>query len=288
MIRILTDSASDITPAEAALLGVTIVPLNVTLEDGAVLRDGLDMTGDEYYSLLASCDKLPTTSQPSPELFAAEYAAAKAAGDEMVVITLSGQLSGTMQAARIGADMAEYEAVQFVDSETVCLAEALLVRLAVQLRDEGRDAAAIAAALEQAKRHLHLVAVIDDLKYLRKGGRLPAAVAIAGGMLGIKPLITIKEGKVAMAGKARGLPGAYVALFKKVEELGGVNEALGYVTAYSAAPREVEPIRRYCTQNLSLKAPYVARIGCVIGTHAGPGAFGIAFFDALPDEAAEA
>ena len=288
MIRILTDSASDITPAEAALLGVTIVPLNVTLEDGTVLRDGLDMTGDEYYSLLASCDKLPTTSQPSPELFAAEYAAAKAAGDEMVVITLSGQLSGTMQAARIGADMAEYEAVQFVDSETVCLAEALLVRLAVQLRDEGRDAAAIAAALEQAKRHLHLVAVIDDLKYLRKGGRLPAAVAIAGGMLGIKPLITIKEGKVAMAGKARGLPGAYVALFKKVEELGGVNEALGYVTAYSAAPREVEPIRRYCTQNLSLKAPYVARIGCVIGTHAGPGAFGIAFFDALPDEAAEA
>ncbi len=288
MIRILTDSASDITPAEAALLGVTIVPLNVTLEDGAVLRDGLDITGDEYYSLLASCNKLPTTSQPSPELFAAEYAAAKAAGDEMVVITLSGQLSGTMQAARIGADMAEYEAVQFVDSETVCLAEALLVRLAVQLRDEGRDAAAIAAALEQAKRHLHLVAVIDDLKYLRKGGRLPAAVAIAGGMLGIKPLITIKEGKVAMAGKARGLPGAYVALFKKVEELGGVNEALGYVTAYSAAPREVEPIRRYCTQNLSLKAPYVARIGCVIGTHAGPGAFGIAFFDALPDEPAKA
>ena len=222
MIRILTDSASDITPAEAALLGVTIVPLNVTLEDGTVLRDGLDVTGDKYYSLLASCDKLPTTSQPSPELFAAEYAAA------------------------------------------------------------------IAAALEQAKRHLHLVAVIDDLKYLRKGGRLPAAVAIAGGMLGIKPLITIKEGKVAMAGKARGLPGAYVALFKKVEELGGVNEALGYVTAYSAAPREVEPIRRYCTQNLSLKAPYVSRIGCVIGTHAGPGAFGIAFFDTLPDEAAEA
>ena len=283
MIRILTDSASDITPAEAALLGVTIVPLNVTLEDGTVLRDGLDMTGDEYYSLLASCNKLPTTSQPSPELFAAEYAAAKAAGDEMVVITLSGQLSGTMQAARIGADMAEYEAVQFVDSETVCLAEALLVRRAVQLRDEGRDAAAMAAALEQAKRHLHLVAVVDDLKYLRKGGRLPAAVAIAGGMLGIKPLITIKEGKVAMAGKARGLPGAYVALFKKVEELGGVNEALGYVTAYSAAPREVEPIRRYCTQNLSLKAPYVARIGCVIGTHAGPGTFGLAFFDPQAD-----
>lgn len=284
MTRILTDSASDITPAEAALLGVTVVPLNVTLEDGTVLRDGLDMSGDEYYALMASCDKLPTTSQPSPELFAAEYAAAKAAGDDMVVITLSGQLSGTMQAARLGADLEDYTDVQFVDSETVCLAEALLVRRAAKLRDEGMGAAAIAAELERAKKHLHLAAAIDDLKYLRKGGRLPAAVAIAGGMLGIKPLISIKEGKVAMAGKARGLPGAYVALFKKVEEFGGIDPNQEYVVAYSAAPREVEPIRRYLKQNLNLTSPLVSRIGCVIGTHAGPGAFGIAFFDALPDE----
>ena len=223
MIRILTDSASDILPAEAEQLGVTVIPLNVTLEDGTVLRDGVDMTPTVYYGVMARCHKLPTTSQPSPELFQRFFLEAAAAGDEVVGIFLSHELSGTCQCARLAADMANVDNVLFVDSENVCLGESLLVRLAVQLRDAGKTAGQIAATLEHAKEHLHLVAVIDDLKYLRKGGRLPAAVAVAGGMLGIKPLITIKEGKVVMAGKARGLPGAYVALFKKIEELGGIS-----------------------------------------------------------------
>ena len=213
MIRILTDSASDILPAEAEQLGVTVIPLNVTLEDGTVLRDGIDKTPSEYYALLKECHKLPTTSQPSPELFERFFAEAAAAGDEVIGIFLSHELSGTCQCAKLAADLANVDNVLFVDSTNVCLGEGLLVRLAVQLRDAGKTAVQIAASLEHAKEHLHLVAAIDDLKYLRKGGRLPAAVAVAGGMLGIKPLITIKEGKVAMAGKARGLPGAYVALF---------------------------------------------------------------------------
>lgn len=128
----------------------------------------------------------------------------------------------------------------------MCLGESLLVRLAVQLRDAGKTLVQIATDLEHAKEHLHLVAAIDDLKYLRKGGRLPAAVAVAGGMLGIKPLITIKDGKVAMAGKARGLPGAYVALFKKIEELGASARTcrccrLFFQPAGSAAHRELLP-----------------------------------------------
>ena len=198
MIRILTDSASDILPAEAEQLGVTVIPLNVTLEDGTVLRDGVDMTPTVYYGVMARCHKLPTTSQPSPELFQRFFLEAAAAGDEVVGIFLSHALSGTCQCARLAADMANVDNVLFVDSENVCLGESLLVRLAVQLRDAGKTAGQIAATLEHAKEHLHLVAVIDDLKYLRKGGRLPAAVAVAGGMLGIKPLITIKEGKVEL------------------------------------------------------------------------------------------
>ena len=237
MIRILTDSASDILPAEAEQLGVTVIPLNVTLEDGTVLRDGIDKTPSEYYALLKECHKLPTTSQPSPELFERFYQDAAAAGDEV------------------------------------------LVRLAVQLRAAGRTLVQIATDLEHAKEHLHLVAAIDDLKYLRKGGRLPAAVAVAGGMLGIKPLITIKEGKVAMAGKARGLPGAYVALFKKVEELGGISAAVPALAGYTLSAREVQPIQTYLQDNLQCAEPLVRQIGCVIGTHAGPGAFGLAFFD---------
>ena len=279
MIRILTDSASDILPAEAAQLGVTVIPLNVTLENGDVLRDGVDMTPTEYYGIMAQCRKLPTTSQPSPELFERFFLEAAAAGDEVVGIFLSHELSGTYQCAKLAADMANVDNVLFVDSENVCLGEGLLVRLAVHLRDAGKTAGQIAAVLEHAKEHLHLVAIIDDLKYLRKGGRLPAAVAVAGGMLGIKPLITIKEGKVAMAGKARGLPGAYVAMFKKVEELGGINPAFAALAGYTLSTREVHPVQTWLCDNLHLEEALVRQIGCVIGTHAGPGAFGLAFFD---------
>ena len=279
MIRILTDSASDILPAEAEQLGVTVIPLNVTLEDGTILRDGVDMTPSAYYEILAGCRKLPTTSQPSPELFENFFLEAAAAGDEVIGIFLSHALSGTYQCAKLAADMANVDNVLFVDSGHVCLSEALLVRLAVQLRDSGKTAGQIAAILEHAKEHLHLVAAIDDLKYLRKGGRLPAAVAVAGGMLGIKPLITIQNGKVAMAGKARGLPGAYVALFKKVEEMGGINPAFPALAGYTVSSREVTPIQTYLRDNLQQEDLLVRQIGCVIGTHAGPGAFGIAFFD---------
>ena len=279
MIRILTDSASDILPAEAEQLGVTVIPLNVTLEDGTVLRDGVDMTPTEYYGIMAQCRKLPTTSQPSPELFERFFTEAAAAGDEVIGIFLSHELSGTYQCAKLAADMANVDNVIFIDSENVCLGEAQLVRLAIRLREAGKTAGQIASVLEHAKEHLHLVAVIDDLKYLRKGGRLPAAVAVAGGMLGIKPLISIKEGKVAMAGKARGLPGAYVALFKKIEEMGGINEAVPALAGYTVSTRETTPILTSLQDNLQTAEPLVQQIGCVIGTHAGPGAFGLAFFD---------
>ena len=279
MIRILTDSASDILPAEAEQLGVTVIPLNVTLEDGTVLRDGIDKTPSEYYALLKECHKLPTTSQPSPELFERFYQDAAAAGDEVLGIFLSHELSGTWQCARLAADLVNVDNVLFVDSANVCLGEGLLVRLAVQLRAAGRTLVQIATDLEHAKEHLHLVATIDDLKYLRKGGRLPAAVAVAGGMLGIKPLITIKEGKVVMAGKARGLPGAYVALFKKIEELGGISTCTDALAGYTLAPREVQPIQTYLQENLGRNEALVRQIGCVIGTHVGPGAFGLAFLD---------
>ena len=161
MIRILTDSASDILPAEAEQLGVTVIPLNVTLEDGSILRDGIDMTPTEYYAHLASCRKLPTTSQPSPELFEKFYLEAAAAGDEVLGIFLSHELSGTWQCAKLAADLANVDNVLFVDSATVCLGESLLVRLAVQLRDAGKTLVQIATDLEHAKEHLHLVAAIE-------------------------------------------------------------------------------------------------------------------------------
>ena len=148
----------------------------------------------EYYTHLAACRKLPTTSQPSPEQFERLYLDAAAAGDEVLGIFLSDALSGTGQCARLAADLANVDNVVFVNTENVCLGQSLLVRLAVQLRDAGKTITQIAADLEKAKQHLHLVAAVDDLKYLRKGGRLSAAAAVAGGMLGIKPILAVMEG----------------------------------------------------------------------------------------------
>ena len=205
MIRILTDSASDILPAEAATLGVDVIPLNVTLEDGTVIRDGVDLTPSEYYAHMAACKKLPTTSQPSPELFEKFYAEAAAAGDEVVGIFLSHELSGTYQCAKLAADLANVDNVLFVDSTNVCLGEGLLVRMAAHLRDEGKSAVQIAATLEHAKEHLHLVAAIDDLKYLRKGGRISGGAALAGTLLQVKPILRgNEEGKIVLFDKARG------------------------------------------------------------------------------------
>ena len=278
MIRILTDSTADILAPEAARLGVELVHMQVRFEDGQVYRDGLDLTPDEFYTRLAGCSKLPTTSQPSPQDFIDRFEEAKAAGDEVIAILISGQLSGTYQSARIAADSCEYDKIYLVDSLSATLGEQILVRLAVQLRAEGKSAGAIVEELERRRMDLRLVAVVDDLKYLRKGGRLTGAQAIAGGLLGVKPVVEVRDGTVGLAGKARGLPGAYVALFKLLEAEGGIDESLPYMIGYTAHRKAAEPLHRYLTQNLGLEAPLCRHIGTAIGTHAGPGAAGVAFF----------
>lgn len=283
MIRILTDSSADFLPAEAARLNVEVVPLTVTFEDGTVCRDGLDMTPDEFYTRLARCGKLPTTSQPSPQSFIPHFEQAKAAGDVTVAVLISGELSGTIQSAQIAAQSVEYENLFIVDSRNATLGLKLLVLLALEMRGRGCSATEIVAALEEEKTKVRLLAVVDDLKYFRKGGRLPAAAAFAGAVMGIKPVVTVQDGKVGLAGKARGMPGAYVALFKLMDQQGGLDPQKPYLAGYTAHRRGAEPIQRYLTGNLKLPAaPAPTHIGTVVGTHAGPGAAGIAFFAKEP------
>ena len=278
MIRILTDSSADILPAEAARLGVEVVPLTVTFEDGSVLRDGIDQTPDEFYAKLAVCDKLPTTSQPSPDAFLPYFEEAKAAGDTTIVLPISAALSGTMQSARIAAQTADYEDARFVDTLNATLGLRLLVERALQLRGEGKTADEIVETLEREKTRVRLLAIVDDLKYFRKGGRLPAAAAFAGAVLGIKPVVSVVDGKVVLAGKARGLPGAYVALFKLMDEQGGLDPAMPYCLGYTARRKGAEPLHRYLTRNLHLPECPLYHIGVAVGTPAGPGACGLAFF----------
>ncbi|MFI3170628.1 MAG: DegV family protein, partial [Faecalibacterium sp.] len=242
MIHILTDSGCDLPQNVIDALAITVIPLQITFEDGTVARDGIDVDGDTLYAKMQSCKRLPTTSQPSPEGFMRAYMQAKLDGDEVIAVLLSSQLSGTYQCAQLAAELAEFEDLHLVDSENLSLALGLLVQLAARLRDEGKTAAEIVAILEHAKQHLHVFAVVDNLDYLRKGGRLHPSVALVGGLFGVKPIITVTGGKVLLGGKARGLAGVYLTLFQKIEEAGGICTTEPYYGIYTLSERELAPI----------------------------------------------
>ena len=177
MIRIITDSAADLTAQDLAQPGVAVVPMCVTFADDTTVEDDGRMTRDEFFTHLANDPKLPRTSQPSPAAFMEAYADAELAGEEAVVITVAAKLSGTYQSAKLAAEDVDTK-VYVIDSETATQGEALIVREALRLREEGLTAGEIAEALERFKKRIRIVAVVDSLKHLHKGGRIPAAVAI--------------------------------------------------------------------------------------------------------------
>lgn len=277
MIKLLTDSTADFTQDEARELGIAVVPLTVNFGD-THYADGIDMSLPEFYSRLATTQKLPTTSQPSPDAFLEHFDKAKENGDTLVCILISSHLSGTYQSAQIAKEVCDYDNIYIIDSLMVTLGLQILVRFSYRLLNEGKEAKEIVNALEYAKQKVRLFAIVDDLKYLRRGGRLSGAAAVAGGLLGIKPVVQVSEGKVGIAGKARGMPGAYTTIFKLCEQSGGIDSHMPFAVGYTGERHGVEPFVRYTTQNLHLDKPLIAPIGTVIGTHAGPGALGIAYF----------
>lgn len=276
MIRIVTDSAADLTARDLDHPQVYVAPMNITFADGTSLPDDGTMTRDEFFARLAQDSKLPRTSQPSPTTFMELFADAAEAGDEVVVITIAQTLSGTYQCACLAAEESEAK-VCVVDSESATQGEAILVREAIRLRGMGLSASRIATELETFKKRIRIVAIVDSLKHLQKGGRLPAAVAIVGGALGIKPVLALVNGSLKLVDKGRGRPGALVALFRQLDKQGGVDPAYGYTLLYSDDKQLTAPVHHYMHQNLKLTGGRVGQIGATIGTHIGPGAVGVAF-----------
>ena len=277
MLRIFTDTAANIPPHLLEQYHITAMPLTYLLDGQPT-----ELVGHDYYEAMRKGAEVKT-SLVSPALIRDTMESALKDGDDVLYIAISGGISGTCWSAELMAEelRGEYpdRMIRVLNTCGASLGEGLVVLEAAKMLEKGCTADEIIRQAEENCGRMRQFFMVDDLKYLRKGGRLPAAVAVAGGMLGIKPLITIKEGKVAMAGKARGLPGAYVALFKKIEEMGGVNPRFPSLAGYTISTREVNPIQTYLVDNLGLSEPLVRQIGCVIGTHAGPGAFGLAFFD---------
>lgn len=278
-VKIITDSASDIRIDEATLLDITILPLKTNI-DGVEYLDGVTITHEEFYEKLSSCKQLPTTSQLTPFEFETSYKDALQNHDEAVVITLSGKLSGTYQSACTAA--MEYEGKVFVvDSENATVGQQLLVKYAISLRDRGLSAESIANELNEVKSRICLVALVDTLDYLVKGGRLSKTAGIAGSLLQIKPVLGVEDGEVKVLGKARGAKQSNNMLTETIAKKGGIDFSMPLVLAYSGNDDSllqdyIENSRSIWEGNID-ELP-VSVIGSTIGTHAGPGAIAVAFF----------
>lgn len=278
-IRIICDSASDITKETAKELGVTVLPLT-TLFGTEEYLDGVNMSHQEFFEKLVETDELPTTSQIAPFDYEKVFREAVEAGDSVVCITLSSKLSGCNQSAHIAAE--EFgDQIHIVDSENVCIGERILIELAVRLREEGKSAQEITDILNEEKKNVRLIALLDTLEYLKKGGRISSAAAFAGTLLSIKPVIGLENGEVTMLGKARGSKNGNNLLISLVEKEGGINFDKPYCVAYSGLSDTL--LQKYMKDSTHLYEGQVdelevCTIGSTIGTHAGPGAIAAAFF----------
>lgn len=278
-VKFIIDSASDMLPAECKKLGVVHVPLTVCFGD-KVYADAVELSHKKFYKMLTSGNEAhPTTSQASPAVWADAMEQAVQSGDTAVVITVSSRLSGTYQSACIAA--ADYEGKVFVvDSMTVTLGQRLLLLHGIQLAHEGLDAATIAQRLDAIKDKVRLFARVDTLEYLRKGGRVGAAGAVVGTMLNIKPILTVREGKVESIAKARGAKAADKQLRDLVAKTGGIDFSKPICAAYSGL--EDDNLKTFLADSSEMlcntQIP-TAVIGSVIGTHVGPGAVAIGYFE---------
>ncbi len=275
MVRIITDSTSDISQKDAAALGITVVPLTVHFGEEAY-KDGVDLPLEEFYKKLAAAETLPTTSQVPPGEFVPLFQSFADAGDDVVGIFISSEMSGTCQSAEVARAQVGRDNVFVIDSRTTTFELALLVRLAVRYRDSGLTAAEIDARIRALIGRARLYAVVDTLKYLKMSGRISTTTAFVGGLLGINPIIAITDGRVISIGKARGLK-AGLKIIQEQMAASPPDPDFPVIFGHTNAPDALRQTVDYLTKEFCLTDYLESDIGTIVGTHVGPGAAGIAY-----------
>ena len=274
--RIIVDSTADLMPEYKER--VSVVPLTVHFGDQEYI-DGVTIDHKMFYEKLVESDVLPTTSQATPDSFMKEFDKVNEACESAVVITIASNFSGTYQSAVIAAE--DYDNIYIVDSTSCAMGSGILVELAFKLLDSGMSAEEIAKTLEEEKKKIIIVALVDTLEYLKKGGRVSKTVAFAGAVLNIKPVLSVTDGEISMLGKARGSKMGNNLLVQEIEKAGGVDFTKPVLLGYSGISdalllKYIEDSRHIWEGNLD-EVRYTT-VGSVIGTHVGPGAVVVAFF----------
>ncbi len=277
-VRIIIDSSSDITLEQAKKLNLDFLPMKTIFGEEEYL-DGVTISHADFYKKLIESDIHPTTSQISPYDFEQMFEEVRKAGDSAVCITVSSKLSGTYQSAHIASE--DYEdIITIVDSENVAAGEQLLIYLAIRLREAGKTAKEISEVLEKEKKKVRIIALLDTLEYLKKGGRISGAEALAGGLLSIKPVVAMEDGVIVTLGKARGSKNGQNLLRQYILKY-GVDYTKDCVLAYTGLTDEL--LKKYMEDSQEILGRFeckipICTIGSTIGTHVGPGAIAVAFF----------
>jgi len=277
MTRIITDSTSDVRPAEWEKSGVSVLPLSVNFGEKRYL-DGVDLTNDTFFEMLEKAEQLPTTSQINPDTFSRAFQEYTDFGDDVVGIFISTKLSGTCNSALIAAQEVNPEKIFVVDSKIGTFGLTIIVREAVKMRDAGMRASEIAANLKKLIPRVRLVAMVDTLKYLRMGGRISVASALVGGILGIRPMVDVMDGAIQNVGKVRGKYSAmqFILEYLKTHPL---DTGLTFSIGHSNTRQDCNNLLEFLKTHLPVDKAFIGEIGAVIGTYIGSGAFGIAYFE---------
>lgn len=275
MIQIVTDSASDITLKQAEEMNIQIVPLTILFEDGVCPQE-TDEDFQIFYERLIKENGLPKTSQPTPNKYLEIFRLAKELGDDVLVITLSGGLSGTVQSAKLAKDLAEYERIEIIDSKQAILTQRMLVEYAVKLREQGKTLEEITERVLEQREKLTVCGMLDTLTYLKKGGRIPASMALLGNLLRIKPVIILKNSVLEQLGKARGRRDGLKMLCTQMEEA-EIDLDFPVYFGYTLDPEPTKQFQMEMEQKFQLKNTKLYPVGGVIGTHVGPNCVAVAF-----------
>ena len=276
-VKMIVDSTADLLPEVAER--VEVVPLTIHFGEEEYI-DGVTIENRRFYEKLVESDVLPTTSQATPYVFESAFRKAVSQGYQVVCVTCAAGLSGTYQSAVIAAE--EFPGQVFVvDSRSIAIGSSILIQYGVGLLDRGMPAEEVAWKLMQKREDVRLIAMVDTLEYLKKGGRISTAVAVAGGLLNIKPVIAIEKGEIRILGKARGSRNANNLLVQEIAKAGGVDFGkpllLGYTGLNDALLRKYIADSAHLWEESRGQLP-VRIVGSVVGTHVGPGAVAVAFF----------
>ncbi len=275
-VKVVTDSTSDIPAELAEELGITVVPIYVIFGQ-ETYRDGVDMDADEFFDKLVHNNVHPTTSVPSPKDFADVYNELASKTDEIISIHLTSKESGTYNSAVLAKELVEKECrIEVVDSQSISMSLGMLVIAAARQALAGASLDQVAEFAHRNVPRVHLMILLDTLKYVIRGGRLSKASGLVGTVLRVRPLLTMREGDLMPAGVARTKAKAVERLYSFAKGFSRVKElAVAYTTDRDEARSFLDRMKSLFPDATS----YLARVGPSLGTHAGPGTMGVAIWE---------